>query len=197
MGLSRLIAPLADMVEQAIPIEGGPAFTAQPLQMLRPPGALPESEFLSTCHRCGLCADSCPATAIRLRSDGDERQRGTPYVDASLGACVVCDELACMKVCPSGALRLVDRLDIRMGLARVNEPICVRSTGEDCTICVDRCPLGATAIRIHDGRVAVIEPDADLPDGSGPAVNGCVGCGVCQFFCPTTPKAIVVRGYNR
>ena len=31
---------------------------------LRPPGALPEEEFLSVCIRCGRCADACPNQAI-------------------------------------------------------------------------------------------------------------------------------------
>ena len=30
---------------------------------IRPPGALPEDDFLSTCIRCGRCGDACPARA--------------------------------------------------------------------------------------------------------------------------------------
>ncbi|MDR3221903.1 MAG: ferredoxin-type protein NapG, partial [Candidatus Accumulibacter sp.] len=29
-------------------------------QTLRPPGALPEDEFLAACTRCGLCVRDCP-----------------------------------------------------------------------------------------------------------------------------------------
>ena len=31
---------------------------------LRPPGALPENDFLATCIRCGRCVDACPANAL-------------------------------------------------------------------------------------------------------------------------------------
>ena len=152
-----------------------------PRTLLRPPGALPEAEFLEVCYRCGNCVEECPADAIKLYASDDDDLNRTPIVDPDLQACVICDELACMNGCPSGALRLVDSPnDIRMGLAAVQAALCVRTHGEDCTKCIDLCPLGGDAIRLNEaGAVEVLDP-------------GCVGCGVCQFHCPTQPKAITV-----
>src|SRR5262249_32665814 len=84
-----------------------------------------------------------------------------------------------MHVCPTGALVPTPLADIDMGTAKWREITCVRSHGEDCTICVDRCPLGSAAIELLDGKIYVIE-------------GGCIGCGVCEHACPTTPKSIVV-----
>jgi len=183
-GLARMLRPLADALEERLPMHL-PVFR----EHLRPPGAIGEADFLETCMRCGACADACPAHAIELLDTLDDRLRNTPVVEPTRQACVVCDELACMKVCPSGALRLVDRLAIRMGLARVKHDVCVRSNGDDCTECLDRCPLGETAIRLDDdGRVHVVDPARDG--------TGCTGCGVCEQHCPTTPtKAIRIYPY--
>ena len=179
-GLSRLLKPLAEMVEKKLPI-------ALPVMRttLRPPGAKAEREFLDTCFRCGACADACPAKAILLTPGGaDDERTGTPYIDPDLQPCVICDELACMKVCPSGALQLVGKNEIRMGLARTDDALCLRSRGENCTLCVDRCPLGQDAIRLGpDGRVQVIDPAL--------TGIGCTGCGVCQQACPTVPRKAI------
>lgn len=176
LGLKRLMEPVAEFIEERLQIP-----LPVPRDVLRPPGAQPEREFLAACYRCGNCIDVCPAKAIRPLSTDYLEQRGTPYIDPDLAACVVCDELACMRSCPSGALRLVERPSaIRMGLARVKHDVCARSRGEDCRICVEKCPLGAEAIAIDAaGKVEVKSP-------------GCVGCGVCQFYCPTLPRAITV-----
>ncbi|MEK6644593.1 MAG: 4Fe-4S dicluster domain-containing protein [Planctomycetota bacterium] len=182
-GLGRLIGPLADFVDKRLPI---PLPIPLPISrtMLRPPGAMPEAEFLESCLRCGKCADACPANAIVLSTSNQPELKGTPYVDPALQACVICEELACMKVCPSGALTLVDRLEIRMGLARVDHATCVRSTGENCTVCVDKCPLGSLAIRVGaDGRIEVIDPQQ--------ALTGCTGCGVCEQYCPARPERAI------
>ncbi len=169
--------PVADYLEERLNMTL-PVYRA----VLRPPGALPEKEFLDTCYRCGNCVDVCPARAIRTMSAEEADGAGMPYIDPDLAACVVCDELACMKACPSGALRLVaDPGDIHIGLAHVDQDVCVRKRGEDCTLCLDKCPVGTDAIGINKRGVVQVEPD------------GCVGCGVCQFYCPTTPKAIVVE----
>lgn len=184
MGLSRLVGPAADFIERRLPI---------PLPVvpthLRPPGALPEVRFLETCFRCGNCAEICPANAIVLVEGRSEDLRGTPVIEPDKQACVICDDLACMKACPSGALRLVDRLEIRIGLAQMDDDLCVRANGEACTICIDQCPLGAIAIGLDpSGRVSVIDPAA--------TGRGCTGCGVCQQHCPTEPrKAIRVVPY--
>lgn len=174
-GLRRLVAPLADFLEQRLP-------QIMPREHLRPPGALPEKPFTETCYRCGNCVEICPASAIRKLTSDDPAQSGTPYIDPEIAACIICEGLECMRVCPSGALRMVEsRLDIRMGLARVHHGLCLRNHGQDCTVCVDRCPLGRTAIRLDEiGRVEVVDP-------------GCVGCGVCQNACPTSPGSIVVE----
>jgi ferredoxin-type protein NapG len=172
---ARMLRPLADYIEPRLP-------TSPRLVLLRPPGAIDETRFVDHCQRCGRCVEVCPANAIRTIRDPDPRINGTPFVDPDQRACVVCEGLQCTNVCPSGALNpLAHPWQIEMGVAEVYESLCVRSAGESCTICVDRCPLGATAIRFDDdGPPTVLSP-------------GCVGCGVCQELCPTTPKAIVVR----
>lgn len=172
-GFAKLVGPLGDFIEQRfdLPVER---------RLLRPPGALSEAEFLDTCYRCGSCVEVCPADAIYSAPASDENTVGTPVIDPDLAPCVVCEELACMKVCPSGALKLVAAPElIRMGRAKVSDAVCLRSSGEDCTICIDRCPIGDTALRTMD-------------TGPPMVLDACVGCGVCQHYCPTTPKAIVV-----
>ncbi len=39
-------------------------------QPLRPPGALPEDDFLSTCIRCLRCVDACPNHALTSLPQG-------------------------------------------------------------------------------------------------------------------------------
>ncbi|MDA0745636.1 MAG: 4Fe-4S dicluster domain-containing protein [bacterium] len=181
--LKRYVVPAAEYVEDRLE-----TVQPRPRRMLRPPGAIPEGDFLSTCHRCGACIEACPAHAIRPLKTEDVGRADTPVVDAEQQPCVVCDELACMQVCPSGALEKLTRDQIRMGLAKVDPEICVRSKGEDCSVCVDLCPIGKKAIELNEiGQVTVW-------------ARGCVGCGVCQYECPTSPKAITVewiQGENR
>jgi len=53
-----------------------------------------------------------------------------------------------------------------------------------CNLCVEYCPLGDEAIvlnKLEDGKF--------LPE----VKDGCVGCGVCQMVCPTTPVSIIVE----
>lgn len=177
LGFRRIMEPVADYLQERLEI-------SLPVirEVLRPPGAAAEKKFLDTCYRCGNCVDVCPARAIRPMAAGSVDQTGTPYIDPDLAACVVCDELACMRACPSGALQLVsDPARIRMGLAVADNSQCVRSHGQDCTLCIDKCPFGEQAVRLDSqGRIEVLSA-------------GCVGCGSCQFYCPTTPKAIVVH----
>ena len=189
VGLVELLRPLAATVQPFVRAAhelgklddiGKPAAKRTlPLNVwMRPPGALLESKFRQTCSKCGECVRVCPAHAIKIDASG-ERGFGVPYIDADLMACVVCEGLKCMSVCPSGALVPTSINDIDMGTAVWHEETCVRSKGESCTICVDKCPLGTAAIELKGNRIAV-----------NPL--GCIGCGVCQQQCPTTPKSIVV-----
>jgi ferredoxin-type protein NapG len=155
-----------------------PAARERPV--LRPPGALPEATFLETCERSGRCVAACPVQAIQLLRSAEPRLDGTPYLVPSQKACVVCDDLSCMKACPTGALSFVPKEQIAIGLAVVDQHHCRRSFGEPCRECVDRCPLAASAIGLDArGRVEVR--------------SGCVGCGVCEYYCPTSPRSITVE----
>jgi len=104
---------------------------------------------------------------------------GAPYILAERKACVVCDSLACMSSCPTGALQIISRFSISMGRAVWGEGKCLRSGGDPCQICVDACPLGTAALEIN-------------ADGAVQVNAACIGCGVCQEVCPTSPRSIVV-----
>ena len=168
--VKRYVAPAVDYLDAKS--QGGPV-------ILRPPGALPELEFLDRCERCHACVASCPAGAIRpIKTEG--AANGSPGIVAETQPCVVCSDLSCMSACPSGALQVIPRQAIDMGLASVNVETCLRSSGDPCRLCVDLCPIGDSAIRV--GESGGIEVGAS-----------CVGCGVCEQACPTTPKSIAIE----
>ncbi len=75
-----------------------------PAAALRPPGALAESDFLSACVRCGLCVRACPYKTLKLAEIGDGPAIGTPYFIARDVPCEMCDDIPCVKACPTGAL---------------------------------------------------------------------------------------------
>ena len=52
---------------------------------LRPPGAVPEKNFLSLCVKCGQCLQVCPYHAIKLADFTKGFGDGTPYIDANEG----------------------------------------------------------------------------------------------------------------
>src|SRR5207244_8071835 len=59
----------------------------------RPPGALTEIGFLAACTRCGACIDVCPAHAIRSAPAGAGLAAGTPILEPSIQACIVCQDI--------------------------------------------------------------------------------------------------------
>lgn len=171
---ARVIGPLASYLDERI------SFSSVG-HRLRPPGAIEEASLATVCYRCGSCVSACPADAIFPLDQTAGEAAGTPAIDPDRAACVVCDGLECTKVCPSGALTPVrDPREIRMGLAEVYASNCLRDRDDDCSLCVDRCPMGNEAIRFESDGPPIVLP------------SGCVGCGVCQLVCPTSPKAIVV-----
>ena len=192
-GLAELLRPLAKSVEpfqrvaeqignleqEIARLEPVPARRTPEEHWLRPPGSLPEQQFREQCSRCGECVRVCPSHAIKL-DYASVKGEGVPYIEPAESPCVMCAPLACMNHCPSGALQQVMAEYIDMGVAVWHEHTCLRLAGADeCTICVDVCPVGARAIQVDtDGRIAV--------------KDGCTGCGTCEHHCPTAPKSITV-----
>ena len=159
---------------------------------VRPPGSVPEREFLNMCIRCGECFKVCPNNV--LQSQGF--QQGfeglwTPVVNADWAGCEPsCN--ACGQVCPTGAIRalpLEEKKAARMGLAVVNEITCLPfANREACQLCVDECNAAEYyAIEFTQVHTELDEFGQPIA-GSGylaPAVlaDRCVGCGLCQTRC--------------
>ena len=180
-GLRELLTPLSEKLEKAASDLGALdslGTSEPPPKWLRPPGALPESAFLETCSRCAACVRVCPVQCIKIDSTA-ARGGGAPFIDADITACLVCDGLYCMHACPTNALQITPLARIDMVTAVWHPQSCVRGQGEDCTICIDHCPIGTHAIELK-GTDVHVHP------------TGCIGCGVCQHDCPTHPKSIVV-----
>ncbi|MDR1848859.1 MAG: ferredoxin-type protein NapG, partial [Zoogloeaceae bacterium] len=166
---------------------------AMPALALRPPGALPDAEFLAACTRCGLCVRDCPPGILKLAAPGDPVPTGTPYFTARTGPCEMCVDIPCIKNCPTGALdpKLTDIADSRMGLAvLIDEETCIAFLGLRCEICYNACPVFGKAITLetrHNER-------SDRHAMFLPIVHSeyCTGCGLCEKSCILEESAIRV-----
>jgi ferredoxin-type protein NapG len=145
----------------------------------RPPGALPEIEFLASCTRCGACIDACPPHALAKVAPDGGLAAGTPYLDFGAQPCIACETMPCAVACPSGAL-VVPRegwAGYRLAELEFYPERCLTFRGTECRVCADACPIGSAALVMDEAGHPVLRRE------------GCVGCGVCVQACVTTPSS--------
>jgi ferredoxin-type protein NapG len=167
--------------------------SALPAQALRPPGALAENDFLAACVRCGLCARNCPYDILKLAPLGDAVATGTPYFNARSIPCEMCEDIPCVKACPTGALDhgLTDVNRARMGLAvLIDHETCLNFLGLRCDVCYRVCPVIDKAITLEKQH----NPRSDRHAMLLPTVHSehCTGCGKCEKSCVLPEAAIKV-----
>lgn len=169
--------------------------TASPAKAnpLRPPGALAEEDFLSTCIRCMRCVDACPNRAlVSTPGNANGGHVGTPTMHPRKAACMLClseegDYLKCTEVCPSGALQLIEKTkedikeQVAIGVAEIDFDLCYSYNNWSCGACFRACPLAGEAMTIGLWERPTIHPEA------------CVGCGCCERSCIRYPHAIRVK----
>ena len=166
---------------------------ALPPMAIRPPGALAEKDFLGACIRCGMCVRDCPYDILHLARPEEPVSTGTPYFVARNLPCEMCEDIPCVKACPTGALdhRLTDINKSKMGLAvLVDQENCLNFLGLRCDICYRICPLIDKAITLEQrlntrtGKHALFIPVVHS--------DKCTGCGKCEKGCPLEVAAIKV-----
>lgn len=172
---------------------GVPARRRAEAVALRPPGALPEEDFLSACVRCGLCVKDCPYNTLKLADVGDGPSVGTPFFNARKIPCEMCEDIPCVAACPTGALDkgLTDIAQSRMGTAvLVGQETCLNFLGLRCDVCYRVCPLHDQAITLEThhnartGKHAIFIPTVHS--------DKCTGCGKCEKACVIDEAAIKV-----
>jgi polyferredoxin len=151
-------------------------------KLIRPPGALPEDEFVRTCIVCQECIRVCPTGGLRPAFlQGGLQAIGTPMLVPRLGGCALnpsCPNL-CARACPVGAIKPIPPADLRLGLAQVDHNLCLAwDQGVRCLVCVEACLVGSA--QAFHGRI-VVDP------------NKCTGCGRCETGCPVAGSAIRVH----
>lgn len=157
---------------------------------IRPPGALPEPDFLSACVHCGLCVEDCPFDILKLATLDDPVSTGTPYFIARNKACEMCTDIPCVKACPTGALShdLTDITQADMGLAVfTGAETCYAMQGSSCRACYMACPVKDNAIvmkQMRSGGRRLFQPTV--------FADACTGCGMCEEACVTPDASIQV-----
>ena len=159
---------------------------------LTPPGSLSFQNLATRCTGCQLCVSECPNQVLRPSSDLMHLMQ--PTMSYEHGYCRP-ECTRCSEVCPAGAIQKIDKEEktaIQIGHAVWIKRNCVPITdGVECGNCARHCPSGAIEM------VPLDENDEESP--MVPAINeaACIGCGACEYVCPSRPfSAIYVEGHE-
>lgn len=119
----------------------------------------------SKCVACNTCQLACSLaqhskglnprkTRIHIHKIGENK--GTPLL------CLQCQEPACMKVCPTGAIHRNESI----GIIDIDQEKCIH-----CNMCLSACPFGNITL--------------DDPENAMGKCDLCQGKPMCAMFCPT------------
>ena len=175
-------------------------------RLIRPPGALPEKNFLQLCQRCGLCMKACPTNVINPTL-GEAGMAGfwTPHLIMTQGYCEYTCTL-CGSVCPTGAIEEITAREkierpIIIGSAYVDRGRCLPWSGNGpCIVCQEVCPTSPKAIYLR--KQVIRGPNSSPVEVNAPYVDlkKCVGCGICETKCPVKGRPairVIAAGESR
>ena len=192
--------------------------------LVRPPGALAEADFLKRCVKCGQCMRICPTNVIQPAGlDSGFESLWTPTLNFRIGTsgcqhnCV-----ACGHVCPTAAIRPLsldermgkgkfeDKGPVRIGMAFVDHGRCLPwAMDKPCIVCQENCPVSPKAIftqnvfapvRGYGGIPAKMAGPAlvELVDASAPPDVFATGDYYFQFRgTPDIPPTIIKKNTGR
>jgi ferredoxin len=172
---------------------------------LRPPGSVPEPQFLDLCIRCGECFKVCPGPVLHPAGLGYGLESlWTPVATPEHAGCHQ-DCNFCTQVCPTGAIQPLDlqtKRETHMGLAVVNTQTCLPfsdTNREDCNLCFLECEqAGYHAIEMRPIELEIDREELEAQGFPEPIIDEmgrilapfvdadkCVGCGICTYRCHT------------
>lgn len=156
---------------------------------ITPPGSGSVKHFNDRCTACHLCVSKCPSNVLKpaFLEYGLEGML-QPSMDFQHGYCNYhCT--VCADICPNDALKKLtakEKKVLQIGHVHYIKENCVVVTdGTDCGACSEHCPTQAVSMQPYKGELRIPVINQDL----------CVGCGGCEYICPTRPyRAIYVVG---
>ncbi|MBA4251352.1 MAG: 4Fe-4S ferredoxin [Chlorobiaceae bacterium] len=153
-----------------------------------PPGSVSLDHFNSNCTACHLCVSVCP-TKVLQPSYLEYGLLGflQPRMDFIKNFCNFECKL-CADVCPTDAIKKIDIAEkklVQIGKVKFIKDNCIVVTqGTECGACSEHCPTKAVYMIPYKNLF--------LPELK---VDYCIGCGACEFACPTIPyKSIYIDG---
>jgi MauM/NapG family ferredoxin protein len=180
------------MLMRITPLSRGTTFNPE---LIRPPGALPEPEFLARCIQCGLCMQACPTGMINPTFD-EAGLEGlwTPVLIPQIGYCEWECNL-CGEVCPTGAIEplpLPEKQKVKMGLATFDTDRCLPYAYErQCIVCEEHCPIPDKAIFFDEKEILCRDGVSRVFKLPKVDPEKCTGCGICETMCVFRDQAAI------
>ena len=171
--------------------------------IIRPPGALPEEEFLKRCIKCGQCMRACPTNVIQPGGiQAGLENLWTPVLNNRIGSsgCQL-NCVACGQMCPTSAIRPITLAEkhglgefadvgpIKIGTAFLDRNRCLPwAMDKPCIVCEENCPVSPKAIytqecfnTIRDGILTIKKVTAHIIEVEQTLVPGKFAGG--DYYC--------------